>query len=104
MKFAIFCIDKADAADLRTANRPAHLTYLNGEAERVVLAGPTLSDDMLAMSGSLLIMNFPDLDAAQNFAANDPYNKAGLFESVTVRPWKQVLPLPQPDNSSIIPS
>ncbi len=92
MKFAIFCIDKADASDIRAATRPAHLTYLRTVSDQIILAGPTQSEDAQSMNGSLLIMEFSDLDTAQDFAANDPYNKAGLFESVYVRPWKQVFP------------
>lgn len=92
MLFAIFCTDKPDAAAIRAATRPAHLDYVGNVMDQVVLAGPTLSDDGQAMTGSLLIMDFADLAAARDFAANDPYNQAGLFESVIVRPWKQVLP------------
>jgi uncharacterized protein YciI len=29
--------------------------------------------------------------AAQAWAENDPYNKAGLFESVTLSQWKKVI-------------
>lgn len=92
MLFAIFCTDKPDSADIRAATRPAHLDYVGKVVDQVVLAGPTLSDDGEAMTGSLLLMDFADLAAARDFAANDPYNQAGLFESVIVRPWKQVLP------------
>ena len=92
MKFAIFCTDKPESAAIRTSTRPAHLEYVRAVLDRVVLAGPTLSEDGERMTGSLLIMEFDDLAAAQDFADNDPYYKAGLFDSVVVRPWKQVLP------------
>ncbi|MEY4872402.1 MAG: hypothetical protein RLZZ563_1732, partial [Pseudomonadota bacterium] len=35
--------------------------------------------------------NVPDLAAAQDWAANDPYAKAGLFQSVDIREWKKVI-------------
>lgn len=92
MLFAIFCTDKPDSADVRAANRPAHLDYVRAIADQVVFAGPTQSDDGQSMNGSLLVMNFDDLAAARAFADNDPYFTAGLFESVVVRPWKQVFP------------
>jgi hypothetical protein len=44
------------------------------------------------MIGSLLILDFPDRLLAERFAANDPYAKAELFENVTIRRWKKVLP------------
>jgi hypothetical protein len=40
------------------------------------------------MIGSLIIIEAPDLAAAQNWQANDPYARAGLFERVELRPWK----------------
>ena len=42
------------------------------------------------MNGSLLVVDFPSLADANAFAANDPYAKAGLFESVIIKPWKIV--------------
>ncbi len=41
---------------------------------------------------SLLIMEFDDRGQVQAFAEGDPYAKAGLFESVTIRPFRKVLP------------
>ncbi len=49
-------------------------------------------DHGAAMTGSLLIMDFADRDEAETFAAADPYAKASLFDSVTIKPWKKVLP------------
>ena len=37
-------------------------------------------------------MQFDDLAQAKAWADDDPYNKAGLFGSVTITPWKKVLP------------
>lgn len=44
------------------------------------------------MIGSLLVLDFPDRKAAEVFAANDPYAKAGLFQSVTITPFRKVFP------------
>ncbi len=92
MLYVIFCTDKADHAPLRTATRPDHLDYLDGFEDRLVTAGPTLTDDGEGMNGGLLVVDFPDREAAEDFARGDPYAKAGLFESVVIRPWKQVYP------------
>ena len=51
-----------------------------------------MTDDGDGMIGSLLIMDFADKAEAESFAAGDPYNQAGLFETVTVVPWKKVIP------------
>ncbi|WP_299376422.1 YciI family protein [uncultured Kiloniella sp.] len=92
MKFIFSCVDKKDHAHVRAENRPAHLEYLNQFSDHIVVAGPTLGADYESMTGSLLILEFDDDTAAQEFALNDPYNKAGLFEQVTITPWKQALP------------
>jgi uncharacterized protein YciI len=43
-------------------------------------------------SGSLIIAEFDSLNEAQEWADNDPYNIAGVFESIEVKPFKRVLP------------
>jgi len=92
MLFTILCIDKPNHEHLRIDTRQAHLDYLGGFKERVVMAGPLQTDDGAHMTGSLLIMDFADRTLAEAFAANDPYNKAGLFENVVIRRWKKVIP------------
>jgi uncharacterized protein YciI len=89
--FAIHCIDKPLQQALRAATRPEHLAYLESALDQVVVAGPLL-DDEGAPIGSMLLMDFPDRRAAVAFAADDPYAKAGLFQSVAVTAWRQVLP------------
>lgn len=76
---------------LRAATRPDHLAYLEAALDQVVVAGPLL-DEEGAPIGSMLLMDFPDRRAAVAFAADDPYAKAGLFASVAVTAWRQVLP------------
>lgn len=90
MHFAISCIDKPDHVSLRMENRPDHLDYLKANQNKILVGGPTLSDDGAQPTGSLLIMEFDSLSEAEAFAAADPYNKAGLFGSVTVKTWKKV--------------
>ena len=92
MKFMIHCLDREGAASLRAANRAAHLDYLKSFTDRIVVAGPLLTEDGAGMIGSLLLMEFPDRAAAEAFASGDPYRKAGLFETVAIAPWRQTLP------------
>ncbi len=90
MLYAISCIDKPDHGALRQENRPAHIEYLEGQAGMIKFAGPYVSEDGAAMTGSLLVVEAADLAAARAFAAADPYAKAGLFASVDIRPWKWI--------------
>jgi uncharacterized protein YciI len=89
--FAIHCIDKPLQQALRQATRPEHLAYLQRAIDQVVVAGPLL-DESGEPIGSMLLMRFPDYQAAVAFAADDPYARAGLFQSVAVTAWRQVLP------------
>jgi hypothetical protein len=87
--FALVCIDKPGALELRMRTREAHFAYLR-ERGGVRLGGPFL-DASGHMAGSLMIIEAEDQAAAESFAAGDPYAKAGLFERVEVRPWRVTL-------------
>ena len=84
--FAVMCTDKENHLETRKANRDAHLAYLKETG--VAQAGPFLDADG-NMCGSLLILDVADLAAAQDWAANDPYAKAGLFQSVPIQHWNR---------------
>ena len=43
------------------------------------------------MIGSLVILDAADKAAAQDWADNDPYAKAGLFADVQLIPWNRVI-------------
>lgn len=68
--------------------RPRHLAYIEANKASVRLAGPFLSEDGHAMTGSLIVLDVKDPDAAKRFAAEDPYALGGLFASVDIRPWR----------------
>ena len=89
--FALICHDKPNSLELRMKNREAHLAYGPTTGVKILLGGPLLSDDGQTMQGSLLVIDVPDLAAAKKFSAGDPYVKAGLFESVEIRPWRKVI-------------
>ena len=89
MLFAISCTDKPGSLELRLATRPAHLEHLKAEVGRILLGGPVL-DAAGNPCGSLLVVEAADRAEAEAFAAADPYAKAGLFESVAIRPYRAV--------------
>ena len=89
MLFAISCTDKPGSLELRLATRPAHLEHLKAEVGRILLGGPVL-DAAGNPCGSLLVVEAADRAEAEAFAAADPYAKAGLFESVAIRPYRVV--------------
>jgi uncharacterized protein YciI len=89
MLYAVICTDRPGALDLRRANREAHLLYL-AETGCVVQAGPFL-DPAGDMVGSLVVLEVVTRAEAEDWAAADPYAKAGLFERVEIHAWKRVI-------------
>ena len=89
MLIALIARDKPGALQTRLDNRDAHIAYLK-ETGVVSQAGPLL-DETGAMTGSLVILDVETLQQARNWAENDPYAKAGLFDSVELIPWKKVI-------------
>ncbi|MEM6572818.1 MAG: YciI family protein [Pseudomonadota bacterium] len=99
MLYAIIGRDGPGGADGRAGARAAHLDRLQvlAEAGRLVIAGPfpaADSEDIAAtgVTGSLIVADFDSLEAASAWADADPYQAAGVYESVDVRPYLQVLP------------
>jgi len=74
----------------------ARLQQLSDEG-RLLVAGPHPAVDNdnpgeAGFTGSLVIAEFPSLEAAQQWADADPYCAAGIYASVIVKPFKKVLP------------
>ncbi len=100
MLYAIIAQDREGSLEQRLAARPSHLKRLESlqNEGRLVLAGPHPAIDSedpgsAGFSGSLVVAEFPDLDAAKAWADADPYVAAGVYQKVTVKPFKKVLPL-----------
>ncbi|WP_299916195.1 YciI family protein [uncultured Roseobacter sp.] len=89
MLVALIAHDRPGALPIRQENRPAHVAYLKSSAV-VQQAGPLL-DDQGEMAGSLIVLDVADMDAASDWAAEDPYGKAGLFASVQLIAWNRVI-------------
>jgi uncharacterized protein YciI len=85
MLYVITAIDKEGSLQLRMATREAHFAYVK-ETGAVRLGGPFLNAQG-EMAGSMIVIEAADL-AARNWQTNDPYAKAGLFQSSELRPWK----------------
>ncbi|OCX61614.1 hypothetical protein BFP70_14995 [Thioclava sp. SK-1] len=88
MLYAVICRDKPGALQIRLDTRDAHLAYIK-ETGIVAQAGPFIEEGQ--MCGSLVILECDTLGAAQDWAANDPYAHAGLFENVVISEWKKVI-------------
>jgi hypothetical protein len=63
----------------------------------LLLAGPHPAIDAedpgpAGFTGSLVVAEFPDQQAAQRWADADPYIEAGVYARVTIKPFKKVFP------------
>ena len=58
----------------------------------VKIGGPMLGADGGTPVGSMIVIEAESLEAAKAWAALDPYAKAGLWQSVSIRPFTQVYP------------
>jgi uncharacterized protein len=99
MLYVIIGEDRPGSLEKRLASRPAHLARLQAlQAEaRLILAGPCPAIDSpdpgpAGFSGSIIIAEFPSLAEAQAWADVDPYIATGVYEKVTVKPFKKALP------------
>lgn len=99
MWYAIIATDAAESLERRLAARPDHLARLEAlkKEGRLLLAGPHPAIDSedpgpAGFTGSLVVAEFPSLEAAQAWADADPYVGAGVYAEVTVKPFKRVLP------------
>jgi len=99
MLYAIISEDHAGSLQTRLKARPDHLQRLAAlqSAGRLVLAGPHPAIDSVdpgpaGFTGSLVVAEFDRLQDAQAWADEDPYNLAGIYARVTVKPFRKVLP------------
>lgn len=99
MFYAIVGEDRPDSLDARLAARPAHVERLKAlqDEGRLLLAGPFPAIDSpdpgpAGFSGSLIVAEFASLDVAKAWADADPYVAAGVYRTVSVRPFRKVLP------------
>ena len=99
MLYAIISEDNDNSLEKRLSVRPAHLERLQQlkNQGRLALAGPHPAIDSedpgsAGFSGSLIVAEFESLEAAQQWAGEDPYTGAGVYKRVTVKPFKKVFP------------
>ena len=89
MFVALVAHDKPGALSVRQENRAAHLEYIKSTS-LVAQAGPLLNPEG-EMIGSLVILDVDSMAEAEAWAKDDPYAKAGLFQTVSLTHWNRVI-------------
>ncbi|MGX2947812.1 YciI family protein [Frederiksenia canicola] len=97
MYYVIFAQDIPNTLEKRLAVREKHLERLKQlQAEdRLLTAGPNPAIDdenpgEAGFTGSTVIATFDSLEAAKQWASQDPYVEAGVYGEVIVKPFKKV--------------
>lgn len=95
----IYSQDVENSLTKRLQVREQHIARLNElkDQGRLMAAGPLPAVDSenpgdAGFTGSLLIVQFDNLEQAKQWASEDPYIKAGVYRESTVKPFKKVLP------------
>ena len=99
MWYAIIAADVPNSLEKRIEARPEHLARLQElqNQGRLMLAGPFPAIDSIdpgpaGFSGSLIVAEFNDVEAAKSWASTDPYVTAGVYNNVIVKPFRKTLP------------
>ena len=99
MYYTFTCEDVENSLELRQANRPVHMERLNAllSEGRLLLAGANPAIDNpdpgpAGFTGSLIIAEFDCLEDAQAWADAEPFLLAGVYKSITVKPFRKALP------------
>lgn len=99
MYYVIKATDRPNSLERRLAARGDHLRRVEAlrDEGRLLLAGPLPAIDSedpgpAGYAGSLIVAEFESLQAAREWAEADPYVDAGVFQSVSVEPFRKVLP------------
>ena len=84
MLYILYNEDRPDGLAIREATRDAHLAYLERHKDKVVLGGGLLSEDGQTRLGSVFIINVSNRRAAEAFSTEEPFRKAGLFQTTKI--------------------
>lgn len=91
MYFVIFITDKPGVGQTRLAMVDTIRAYLHEHPAHPGVslhhAGPTLTDTGETITGSLIVVEAPSLEAVRAFVADHPLNKAEMLADWQVRPW-----------------
>jgi uncharacterized protein YciI len=97
MLYAIMAQDVDNSLERRLCARPDHIARLNElrDEGRILTGGPLPAIDNedpgeAGFTGSLIVAEFDCLESANAWADADPYVAAGVYASVTVKPFKKV--------------
>lgn len=91
MEFFCYHRDRSDSVALRHQLAEDHWAYMDRYANELIARGPTLADDGETPTGSVHVVDLPDVAAARAFAFDEPNYQAGVYRDVLLRRWRNLL-------------
>jgi len=87
MHYTVYCLDHDGVVERRLSHYDAHKAYLATAPVKMVMSGPLLAADEETMIGSFFLYEADDIGQVVRFNTNDPFNEAGIWKSVDIRPF-----------------
>jgi uncharacterized protein YciI len=94
--YACLCTIDEGKLDLFSRLRADHYGFLIAHQRRIRFGGPARVAEGGRPETMIIIVEANDQADAEAWIAGEPYNAHGGFKVVTVRPWSQVIPEPEP--------
>lgn len=91
MHFFVYCRDRPGTEELRPRLAEAHWAYMDPYQDSLLARGPTLTADGQRMTGSLHVIDLPDVATAQRYVAEEPFHRAGVYAAVDLLGWDDIL-------------
>ena len=91
------CLYRPGGAEDRLPIRDIHIEYIIANRARLEQGGALMSSDGTVVEGMFLILRYENRKDVEGFLANEPYTRAGLFESVTIESLDRFVPHPDPN-------
>jgi uncharacterized protein len=86
MHIIVYCLDHPGMAERRLAHYEAHKARLQTSPLLTLVSGPLTDLDGTPV-GSFFLYESDDIEAVRRFIAEDPFNVAGIWNTVDIRPF-----------------
>ncbi|MFM0512860.1 YciI family protein [Paraburkholderia sp. RL17-373-BIF-A] len=87
MNYIVYCLDHDGMVEKRLANYDAHKAYLATSPVKTLVSGPVVAEDNQTMIGSFFLYESDSIEEVRSFNQADPFNKAGIWKTVDIRPF-----------------
>jgi uncharacterized protein len=91
MEHFFYCRDEPGNEALLEELAEAHWSFMDGYADVMIARGPTTDPAGEIHTGSMHMVDLPNAEAADVFAFEEPYYRAGVYAEVLNRRWRNVL-------------